>query len=283
MKSDNTPSSLNVSRRRFIRAGLSGAVLLGCYPLFVERNIVLVNEYRIPVRHLPRLFNGYRIAHLTDLHYGALVSAGFIDGVIQRTNALKPDLVCLTGDYVHARNTTAEIDEVWPLLQKLSARDGVTAVLGNHDHWADTERSLQWMHRSGFGIRHAGRAVIRGNERLMLGGAGDFYEDIQGIDRAFARSDDADCRVLLAHNPDTIDTSFHTRVDLTLCGHTHGGQVKIPFGPAPILPVRNKAYTEGLIRTPKTQLFISRGIGWAVLPLRFNCYPEIALLRLVCV
>ena len=91
--------------------------------------------------------------------------------------------------------------------------------------------------------------------------------------------DDA-CRIILAHNPDTADTEYTTRVDLMISGHTHGGQIKIPFVGTPILPVKNKAYSSGFIRSQKTGVFISRGIGWAAVPLRFNCFPEIAILSL---
>jgi hypothetical protein len=87
---------------------------------------------------------------------------------------------------------------------------------------------------------------------------------------------------VLAHNPDTADTAFNSRIDLMISGHTHGGQVQLPFLGAPVLPVRNKEYSSGLKRSPRgTRVFISRGIGWAVYPIRLNCLPEIAVLELV--
>ena len=92
--------------------------------------------------------------------------------------------------------------------------------------------------------------------------------------------DDA-CRIVLAHNPDSADTDYTARVDLMISGHTHGGQVKIPFIGTPILPVKNKAYSSGFVRSHKTNVFISRGVGWAAIPLRFNCFPEIAILNIV--
>ncbi len=91
-----------------------------------------------------------------------------------------------------------------------------------------------------------------------------------------------DCRIVLAHNPDTADTQFDGRVDLMLCGHTHGGQINIPLVGPPILPVRNKSYSSGLKVSPRgTKVFISKGIGWSICPVRFNCRPEIAVLELV--
>lgn len=272
-----------MNRRTFMKFALaSGTIpLIGSYSFYIERQTVLVNRYRIPLNDLPPAFHGFTIAQLTDLHLGHLVSEAFIEEIVQRTNRLNADVIVCTGDYVHERNTIAEIDKVWPILSKLSAKDGVYSVLGNHDHWADTQKSLYWLERSGQNIRHQSKAIYRGRQRIVLGGAGDFWGDKLNIDQAFASSDANDCRILLSHNPDSVDSDFRTRVSLTLSGHTHGGQVVIPFWGPPRLPVENKRYSSGLIATPKTQLFISKGIGWAILPVRFNCYPEIAVLELV--
>jgi hypothetical protein len=203
-----------------------------------------------------------------------------IESVVKKANDLKPDLIVCTGDYVHARNTTAEIDSVWPILSKLKAKYGVYSILGNHDHWADTEKSLQWLEKSGQGIRHKYKAIYKGKERILIGGSGDLWEDTLNIDQTFSTSDAGDCRILLAHNPDSVDTHFITPLSLVLCGHTHGGQVSLPFYGPLVLPVENKRYSSGLIETTKTRLFISKGIGWAIYPVRFNCPPEIAVLEL---
>lgn len=204
-----------------------------------------------------------------------------IEGVVDRTNRLRSDLIVCTGGYVHARNTLGEIEAVWPILSKLTARHCVCSVLGNHDHWADLDRSLYWLARTGQGIRHACKPIYQGRDRILIGGAGDYWEDELKIDQVFSLSDDKDCRLLLSHNPDAMDTDFNTPLSLVITGHTHGGQVVVPFFGPPVLPVKNKAYSSGLITTPKTRLFISRGIGWAIYPIRFNCYPEIAALELV--
>ena len=274
---------MNLKRRRFLKFALSGSALLlvGAYPTFIERNLVSVNRYQIPVSGLPPSFHGYTIAHLTDLHLGFLVSENFVENVVNKTNQLKPDLIVCTGDYVHDRNTTKTIDRVWPMLSQLQAKDGVYSVLGNHDHWADANRSQYWLERTGQNLRHQSKAIYRGKERIVLGGAGDYWEDELGIDTAFASSDEHDCRILLAHNPDSADCIFQTPLSLVLSGHTHGGQVVVPFYGPPVLPVQNKKYTSGLVQTEKTPVFISRGLGWALYPVRFNCPPEIALLELV--
>jgi len=272
-----------MNRRTFLKFALAGGAvaLVGSYPVLIERTIVLVNRYKIPIANLPPAFHGFTLAQLTDLHLGFLVSKTFVEGIVQRTNELRTDVIVCTGDYVHNRNTIEEIENVWPILSKLAAKDGVYSVLGNHDHWADPDRSLYWLERTGQNIRHTCKPIYKRKDRIFIGGAGDYWEDELEIDKAFSCSDENECRVLLAHNPDSVDTEFNTSLSLVLSGHTHGGQVVVPFIGAPVLPVKNKDYSSGLITTPRTQLFISRGIGWTIYPVRFNCYPEIAVLELV--
>ena len=272
-----------MKRRMLLKFALYGGTvaLVGSYPVLIERNIVQVNRYKIPIPNLPPSFHGFTLAQLTDLHLGFLVSESFIEGIVHRTNRLRTDMIVCTGDYVHESNTIEEIEKVWPILSKLEAKHGVYSVLGNHDHWADSDRSLDWLERTGQNIRHQCKPIYKGRDRILIGGAGDYWEDELKIDEAFSCSDENECRILLAHNPDSVDTEFKTPLSLVLSGHTHGGQVVIPFVGPPILPVKNKNYSSGLIATPKTQLFISRGIGWAIYPVRFNCYPEIAVLELV--
>lgn len=275
---------MNQGRRKFIKyllgTGISG--LFASYPFFIERYIILVNHYRIPVPNLPKPFSGFKIVHLTDFHYGPLVPLRLIESVVHRTNKIHKDIVVCTGDYVHETNSDRQINRVWPVLSKLSAKDGVYSVLGNHDHWADTDRSLYWLERTGQNLRRKVKVIERNGERLWLAGGGDFLEDHFNFDILLSKIPEKDFRIMLAHNPDSADSRFNGHIDLILAGHTHGGQVKIPFGGTPILPVKNKTYSSGLKISPKGhRIFISKGIGWAIYPIRFNCFPEIAVLELV--
>ena len=272
-----------ISRRQFLkRAFIYGPMGLVGYTVLIERSIVLSNTYRIPVRNLPEAFTGFRIVHLTDLHYGPLVPLTLIEDLVDRTNRLKPDIIVCTGDYVHERNATGQIDAVWPVLSRLTARSGVYSVLGNHDHWASTSRSVYWLKRTGQDLRHKTVALEREGQRLWLAGAGDLWEDFTGIDGLLQAVPGDACRIVLAHNPDTADIDRTSRVDLMISGHTHGGQIDIPFIGPPVLPVKNKNYSSGLKHTMRGEaVFISRGIGWTIYPVRFNCYPEIAILELV--
>ncbi|MFO7839348.1 MAG: metallophosphoesterase [Desulfosalsimonadaceae bacterium] len=250
--------------------------------LFVwERFCIRVRRYRIPVPHLPGAFAGFRIVQLSDLHYGPLQPMISLRYAVWRANSLKCDIIVCTGDYVLERNGHKQIDRIWPLLDRLHAPLGVYSILGNHDHWADTGRSLQWMDKTGQNLRGQRAVFERQGQRLWLAGGGDLWEDPIPVDRILAGIPDADCRIVLAHNPDSADTGFSGRVDLMISGHTHGGQFVLPFYGAPFNPVKNKAYTSGRKRSWKgVPLFITTGIGWGTFPVRFNCYPEIAVLEL---
>ncbi len=274
---------MQISRRRFLRVGIgAGATaLLGSYPVFIERYLVMVNKYRIPVPRLPESFEGFTIVQLTDLHYGFLVPMSLIGGVVDRANSIPRDITVCTGDYIHERNADGQIQSVWPVLGRLMAPFGVFSVLGNHDHWGDTKSSLNWLDKTGQNLRHSARRLERNGEYLWLVGAGDLWEDHMSVEFLMKDIPTGDCRIILAHNPDTADTVFDDKADLFISGHTHGGQVNIPFIGTPVLPVKNKDFSFGL-KNSKTghSVFISRGIGWAIYPVRFNCFPEIAVLTL---
>ena len=274
-----------MNRRQFLKKLLWGGAttaLVGTYPLFIERYIITVNHYVIPVPNLPQAFDGLRVIHLTDLHYGPLMPLNIIDTVIQKTNKLKKDIVVCTGDYVRGATAAQKIDGIWSVMAKLRAPEGVYTVLGNHDHWASTEQSLNCLNTSGhINLRHNAVPLSRDGDTLWFCGAGDLWEDHVNLDQVLKDIPEDACKIVLAHNPDTADTDYTVRVDLMISGHTHGGQVNLPFIGTPMLPVKNKAYSSGFVRSHKTNVFISRGIGWAGIPLRFNCFPEIAILSMI--
>lgn len=271
-----------MTRRRLLMLGGVAALGLGAtYAVFIERYLIRENTYRVAVPNLPAAFAGLRIVHLTDFHYGRLMPASMLERIVARANLIPRDLTLCTGDTVNGNDTTAQIDTVWSILAKLDAPRGVYSVLGNHDHWANTERSQYWLERTGQDLRHKTVAIEKDGQRLWLAGAGDLWEDHRSLDGLLRDVPPTECRIVLAHNPDSADSGFASRVDLMISGHTHGGQVVIPFWGPPVLPVANKNYSSGLKLSKRgTKVFISRGLGWAILPVRFNCTPEIAILEL---
>ncbi len=231
----------NESRRNLLKIGLCAgtALFTGTYTVFIERSIVQINRYRIPIPRLPTAFEHFTIVHLTDLHYGFLVSLSHLQSVFSKVNSIPCDMIVCTGDYVHEKYSSKQVNTIWPELSKLNAPAGVLSVLGNHDHWADTDRSTYWLNRTGQNLRNQIRKIVRNGQVLWFAGAGDLWEDTEVlIDELLAPIPKNECRIVLAHNPDSADTIIHTKADLVISGHTHGGQVRIPFICSPVLPVK---------------------------------------------
>lgn len=267
---------------RSILAALTGLLALVFYAACIERYLVKFPRYRIPVPNLPEEFGGLRIVHVSDVHLSPLVPYWFLRMLFRRVSRIEKDIIVCTGDYVLGKDNPAGVDAVWSLLKGLRAPLGVYSVLGNCDHLADARKSMEHLEKSGQNVRGKAVPLERKGKRLWIVGAGDFLEDHLDLDQVLRTIPEGDCRIVLAHNPDTADTIFRERMDLMLAGHTHGGQVNIPFYGIPILPVQNKEYSFGLKRSRRNErVFISKGIGWGIYPVRFNCCPEIPILELV--
>ncbi|MFN7953233.1 MAG: metallophosphoesterase [bacterium] len=270
-----------LARRRFVGGLALGATGgLASYALFVERLLVRLSHQRIAIADLPPSLDGLRILQLSDIHHGPWMGRELVSRIVSRAAGIPCDLIALTGDYVHGDDARAALEWVIAALSRLRAPLGVHAVLGNHDHYADGSRAKELLADAGISRVHSRVAIEREDGRLWLAGTGDLWEDEVSIDRVLAGVPTNEPRIVLAHNPDTADAPFGARVDLMLSGHTHGGQVRLPFAGALTLPIRNWRYASGLVATARTQLFVSRGLGWTVLPVRFNCPPEMALLEL---
>ena len=271
-----------MNRRTFLKfaAGTTGGLaLMGSYPLIAGQHAVRINRYRITLPRLPRSFDGFTIVQLTDLHYGYFTSLDLMQRVLSSANAIPHDLTVCTGDYI--LDKSAQVDELWPLICELKAPEGVFSVLGNHDHGSCLDRSRYWLEKSGQNIRRAVRKIERNGETLWFAGAGDYWWDSFSIDKVLEPIPRNECRILLAHNPDSADTVAHEHADLVISGHTHGGQINLPFIGSPFYSVKNKAFTSGLCRSTRGfPVFISKGIGMTRIPVRINCDPEIAILEL---
>lgn len=266
-----------------IAGGLLAAVaLVLLYGIFVERYLVRFPRYRIAVPGLPAAFHGTTIVHISDAHLSTLVPAWFLKRLFEKVAAIDKDLIVTTGDNVLGHEVPERVAAAWDLLGKLEAPRGVYSVLGNCDHWGHDALSKRLLAESGQDVRGKAVAIEKDGQRLWIAGAGDFLEEHIPLDEVLKDVPEGDFRIVLAHNPDTADTEFSARVDLLLAGHTHGGQVELPFIGIPMLPVKNKDYSYGLKTSPKGfPVFISKGIGWGIFPGRLNCLPEIPILELV--
>ncbi len=276
-----------VTRRRFLKmAGLlsiaaAGAAAGGAYGFGVEPNQIGVERVTIPLARLPGAFDGMTIAQLSDLHYGPYVSHEHLAQSIRMTNALKPDLIVLTGDLVN--KSWKYIQPCAELLRELQAPYGVFAVLGNHDYWVgDLDMILRALRQNGVQLlRNQAAPLTRGRSTFYLVGLDDLWQDLTDLSRALSAVPHNACKVVLMHEPDYADVCAQAEVDLQLSGHSHGGQVRLPFLGPLVLPRFGEKYPMGLARAGNfTQVYTTRGIGLLPPPIRFNCPPEITFLTL---
>jgi len=270
-----------VSRRRLLR-WLGGAccATLGGWSLY-EAGRLTLERVTVALEGLDRAFAGYRVALLSDTHCGPWTGPAFIAHAVALANGVRPDLIVLCGDF--NQRSRAYIEPGIEPFADCSAPDGVFAVLGNHDHWEDAALTVRTLRRVGVQpLTNAGVVVNRRGARLALGGVDDLWEGRQDPASAF-RGVPADVpRILLSHNPDYAERlPSGVRIDLMLSGHTHGGQVLLPWVGAPLLPVTTgQKYRAGLVRGPRCQVYVSRGVGTITPPVRFRCPPEVTVVEL---
>ncbi len=268
--------------RRLITATLGAGAALGAYAFLIEPRWLEVTHTRI---HLPGLhppLAGLRIALLTDLHAGSGTPLSLIRRACQTAMAGHPDLIALTGDF--AADNVGSFRPVLDILSGLNAPLGVYAVPGNHDYHVGIDRWHRQIAVYPGIVDLTNRAIIRevNGARLCIAGTDDFSRGNPHLEQ-IPSPEQQDCTILLAHNPDQAEhgRQVYDRVDLVLSGHTHGGQVRLPWIGALRNPVRHdEIYEEGLIQRPWTQVYVSRGVGTQRIPVRFLCRPEVAILHL---
>lgn len=261
---------------------LVGGGALGVYGRFIEPARLHVQRLTLPLARLPRQLDGMTIAQLSDLHILPHTQPAIVDRVVARVNALRPDFVALTGDFVCS--DVAVIDDIAPRLARLRARYGLAAVLGNHDTKPDPSDKAQMvtdtLTRHGVPVLN-NRALTLPNG-LVVAGVEELYEGRPNLSAALAGVPPAAPVVLLAHMPDYADiVCREPRLLLQLSGHTHGGQIRLPGMHPFYLPIYGRKYVAGLYHVGALPLYVNRGIGLAYyLPLRLRCAPEIALITL---
>ncbi|CAN5334983.1 hypothetical protein BH10ACI1_BH10ACI1_16130 [soil metagenome] len=244
-----------------------------------EANSLIIENIKITLERLPKKLENFRIVHLSDIHHSPFTNLEHITRAVQIANELKPDIFVLTGDYVsHEPEYIMPMAEV---LGKLDAEFGTFACLGNHDHWTDAESVTNSLRAANIKvlINEGFRFEAHGGS-FWLAGVDDYMVGKTDLRAALRGSYPDEMKLLLAHNPILVKSAARAGVDLVLSGHTHGGQVKIRDEEKRILPRRK--LKNGLHRRKDTQIYITRGIGTVVLPVRFGCPPEISAIELQC-
>ncbi len=232
----------------------------------------------LPLPRLDAAFDGYRIVHISDLHTDTWLGVERLEQVVRLVNAQEPDLTVITGDFITYRNTTL-IDRMAPVLARLEAADGVMAVLGNHDYWSAPEEIQAMLEAAG--IEHMGnrvRTLQRGAAALHIAGLDDVYNKRDELQSVMAEIPPHGAAILLVHVPDFADVAAATgRFDLSLSGHSHGGQLVLPWLGPLVLPPYGKKYYSGLYRVGGMYQYTTRGLGTSTFAVRLNCPPEISV------
>ena len=243
-----------------------------------EPFMLAIERQEIYLRRLPKALDGLRVVHLSDLHYGPLTDSRHLERAIKAANDLRPDLIALTGDYISQDRVYAA--PCAELVGRLRARFGVYAVLGNHDHWTDAALITDLFRAEGVRLLlNEGMRLDIGGQSFWLAGVNDTMVGLEDLSLALAGSSEDEMKLLLAHNPIILRRAARTGVDLVLSGHTHGGQVTLR-------PEKNRSgrprrrLLRGLGRRGNTQIYVTRGLGTVVLPIRYGCPPEVSVLEL---
>jgi len=263
---DTPLRSLAVSLTHVARAALS------------EPYMLTIEHKRINLSRLPKAFDGLRVVQLSDVHHGPFSDREQIERAVETANRLHPDIVALTGDYISKeRHYAAPCAE---MLGRLKARYGVYAVLGNHDHWTDAALITDLFRAEGITVLiNEGMRFEQNGAAFWLAGVDDTMVGLEDLSLALAGARRDEMKLLLAHNPIILRRAAQASVDLVLSGHTHGGQVAIR-GERTASGRPRKRLLKGLWRQGNTQIYVNRGLGTVVLPIRYGCPPEVSLLEL---
>ncbi len=281
------------------RVALAAAlVVLAClaaWAFWLEPASTVVRRVSLSVPAWHAEHRGLKIALLTDLHVGAPhMSLGRLRNVVGRVNEEAPDLVIITGDFVIggpqdeggerggvAGGTFVEPEPLAEELKHLRAPLGVYAVLGNHDWWFDGERVARALGGAGLKVlENEAVRIERDGRGFWLGGVADLWTRRPDVEGTLRQVNTDDPVILFTHNPD-IFPNVPARVALTVAGHTHGGQVNLPFLGRPVVPSKfGQRYAFGHVVEGGRHLFVSGGVGTSIIPVRFRVPPEIVILKL---
>ena len=268
-----------MTRRTFLLGGgaaASSMAMAGAF--YLEPRALQTLEISLPLAKIPP-GRELRLVHLSDLHVRTFT--GYYREVARQVNELDADAILLTGDYLERGRNIWEVRE---FLQILKAREGIYAVQGNWDYWARLEGENLRRHfaRCGVTLLINERADLEFQDVPISVLGLDYPSTADDLSVLQSEADPARLNLLLSHVPAFAHELLDGRIDLILCGHTHGGQLRLPLLPPFYLPRFSGHFVEGLFHVgpDDTPLYVTRGIGTSVLPARLFCRPEITLLRL---
>ncbi len=252
-----------------------------------EPNRPRIVHQEIALRRWPSRLEGFTIALLSDFHYDPYFSVHPLRSAIGMVNGLRPDLIALTGDFVSIpvfgdpAEAASAAEPCAQLLGQMHAPHGRWAVMGNHDAFSDPDRVTSSLQAEGIHVlSNKSVPIERDGARFWLGGLDDVLGGTADVEPTLHDVPSDEAAVLLVHEPDYADHVARYPVDLQLSGHTHGGQVRLPFIRPLFLPELARKYIWGLYQVGGLALYTNPGLGTVNVPVRLNCPPEITLITL---
>lgn len=273
------------TRREILTLSAASTALIGLGCLghgAVVRDHVEISRVEVKIHELPGAFEGFTIAHMSDIHHGIYTSLEYIVRCVDIVNSLQPDLVALTGDFTFGGERY--LGPCAEAFRNLRSRAGVYAVLGNHDYYLGAALAARAFRQAGVNlmIDQKERLEHRGDKLWVLG-LDDLYYGETRLPNVMREIPRDETRIVLAHEPDYIEefADKEEHADLIMSGHTHGGQIRFPIIGAPQVPsAYGQRYAMGLAHRGAMQIYTTRGVGSILLPVRFDCPPEIVLYTL---
>ena len=274
-------------RQFFLRAAAVSTLALAGDSLLLEPNQPRIVRRDFFLPRWPRTLNGFTVALLSDFHYDPYFSVHPLHATIPLVNDLHPDLIVLTGDFVSVpefgdeKKAATAAEPCASLLRQMAAPLGLWAVLGNHDDNTDPQHVTRALEAENIRVlANQSVAIERGGGRFWLAGVNDVIGGTADLTATLRNVPRGEACVLLAHEPDFADEVCRFPIDLQLSGHSHGGQVRLPFLPPLYLPEMARKYVLGTYQVGPLPLYTNAGLGTVTVPVRLNCPPEITLLTL---
>lgn len=252
---------------------------------FIEPNEIIVNRLTLKLNNWNKKHDNLKIAVISDIHAGApFINIKKLEKIVELSNKEKPDLILMPGDFVQydvIGGKSIQLEQMTGVLVKLKSKYGIIAVLGNNDwKFNGKEVALALENQKIIVLENNAKKLIINGKPLWIAGVADLMERFPDIDAALNNIKDNPSVLLLSHNPDVFPF-VPNRVSLTIAGHTHGGQVNLPFVGRLIVPSGfGERYALGHIHENNKDLYVSSGIGTSMLPVRFGVLPEIEILTL---
>lgn len=281
-----------ISRRDFLRLlkffGATGLAtfISSYYSLEFEPSWVDISKVEIFLPNLPKSFHNYKILQLSDLHIGGWMNRLHLEDVLVHVREQEPDLIIITGDFVIGHSWSDEIEQASidfiEVMAPLALEYRIISVMGNHDHWTDVLKVKSMLETSGIiSLQNDIYRLTKNSEDLYVAGLDDVSEGKHRLEDIEAKLPQNARALLLVHEPDYIRTTAPTKLFLMqFSGHSHGGQVVIPFLGPPVLPRWGRRFPSGLYQVEGMYLYTNRGVGMTSPFVRINCRPEITVFTL---